>query len=87
MKVTVNRSETRALNNLRGLPEDAHMMLMTMSISVDGGVLEGTAKTLQSLVEFIGELLADGMLSDPDATVLAALCEKIDPSCIDWLGC
>ena len=87
MRIKINRSETRALNNLRGLPDDVHMMLMTMTFADDGGVLDGTKETFDFLVEFIGELLAEEMLSDRDASVLTSLCQKIDPGCVDWLGC
>lgn len=85
MKVTINRSEVKALNDLRGLPEDAHMMVMCMESTEDGGVLEGSETAFEALVDFIGEELAEGLVRG-DPRHLVSLCEKIDPDCVEWLG-
>ncbi len=86
MKITLTRSESSALNNLRGLPEDVHFMVMRMSLSLEGGVLDGDEETLEALVEFVSGELADGMVPNKHVGALTSLCVKIDPGCIDWLG-
>lgn len=86
MKVTLNKSECRAVNELRGLPDEAHMMIMCSSLTATGGVLTGSEQAFEELVEFISEEIAEGMLSATSTRVLASLCVKIDPDCADWLG-
>jgi len=58
------------------------MLLMTSGVDS----LEGSQEAFDELVEFIGEELAEGMLSATNARALHALCLRIDPSCADWLG-
>ncbi|MEL6185865.1 MAG: hypothetical protein AAFU79_14675 [Myxococcota bacterium] len=82
----LSKPESRALNTLRGLPEDVHMMVMCSTIGPDGTILEGSEETLEELVEFIGEMLSEGMVSARDEAPLISLCLKIDPDCLDWLG-
>lgn len=86
MKVELNPSQYRALNELRGLPDDAHMLVMRAKYTPTGGFLEGRQEAFDELVDFVGEELADGMLSASAARALEALCIKIDPECADWLG-
>ena len=86
MKVTLNKSQYRAVNDLRGLPHDAHLLIMCSSITDAGGILDGSEDAFEELVSFIGEEMADGMLSATAARTLRSLCIKIDPDCADWLG-
>ncbi|MFT4625683.1 MAG: hypothetical protein ACI8PZ_004354 [Myxococcota bacterium] len=86
MKVTLNKSQYRALNNLRALPADAHMLIMCSKLTPTGGVLDGSQDAFDELVGFISGEIADGMVSATAARALASLCVKIDPSCADWLG-
>ncbi|MEQ1505862.1 MAG: hypothetical protein ABMB14_26745 [Myxococcota bacterium] len=86
MKVSLTKAEYRAVNALRGLPEGAHMLIMCSSATETGGVLEGSEGAFEELVSFIGEAMADGMLSATAIRALWALCVKIDPDCADWLG-
>ena len=86
MKLNVNKSEYRALNDLRGLPTGAHMLIMCSRFSPTGGILEGSEEAFEQLVAFISEELAYGMPSAATTQTLASLCVKIDPDCVEWLG-
>ena len=86
MKVSLDKSEYRALNGLRGLPEGAHMLVMCSRPTTTGATLVGSADTLDELVSAISEQIADGMLSATAVRALYSLCVKIDPDCADWLG-
>lgn len=86
MRITLNKSEYGAVNDLRGLPRDAHMLIMTGRSTDTGGVLDGSEHAFEALVSFISEELADGVVSARAARALQSLCIKIDPDCADWLG-
>lgn len=86
MKVAITKREVNALNKLRGLPADAHMLLMCAHSTASGATLEGTEEAFAELIDFIGEEMADGMVSSAAGGVLYSLCVKIDPDCADWLG-
>ena len=86
MKVTLTKTQYRAVNDLRGLPHAAHMLVMTSRSTDTGGVLDGDREAFDALVSHISEDLADGMHSASKARTLAAAAVKIDPSCADWLG-
>ncbi len=87
MTITLTKAQYRAVNDLRGLPEGAHMMVMcSRPTDKGGGILEGDESDFDELVSFIGESLADGMLSETRGRTLGSLCVKIDPDCADWLG-
>lgn len=84
--MTVTTAQSRALNELRGLPDDVFMMLMTARRTETGEVLQGTEETFAELVSFIADDLAEGMVSRRSVRPLRALCIAIDPDCADWLG-
>lgn len=86
MQVELNKSQYRALNALRGPPEDVHMMIMCSTRTATGGRIEGSQQTLDQLVAFVNEQIAYGMVSASAARALTSLCVKIDPNCADWLG-
>ena len=86
MKITLTDAQCRALNDLRGLPTNAHFLVMTSTPTATGGVLEGSRDAYEELVAHIGEDLAEGMLSKSAASALKSLCLKIDPGCASWLG-
>ncbi len=62
------------------------MLLMRSRQTEEGAVLDGSEEDFAELVEFIGEDLAEGMLTARAASSLSELCIRIDPSCADWLG-
>lgn len=86
MKVSINKSQNRALNDLRGLPHAAHMLVMCSRSTPTGAELEGSDEAFAELVSFIGEEMAEGMLSPAASKALRSMCVKIDPECADWLG-
>ncbi|TVQ87640.1 MAG: hypothetical protein EA397_17905 [Deltaproteobacteria bacterium] len=86
MKVTLNRREYLALDALRGLPEDAHMLIMCCTPTETGGILEGSQRAFEELVDFVSEEFSEGMLPASKVRALTSLCVKIDPECADWLG-
>jgi len=86
MKVSLAKAEYDAVNDLRGLPHAAHMLLMCSLPTRKGAVLEGSEDAFAELVSSIGESMADGMLSASAARTLRSVCLKIDPDCADWLG-
>lgn len=86
MRIKLNKSEAAALNRLRGLPPDAHMLVMCMETTASGGVLDGDDDAFEDLLGFISEELAEGMASARDTRALASLAVKINPESDDWLG-
>lgn len=86
MKVTLNKTQYRAINDLRGLPPEAHMLVMCARSTDKGGVLDGRPGAFEELVSHIGEELGDGMVSATAGRALASAAVKIDPACADWLG-
>jgi hypothetical protein len=86
MKITVDRSQWFALNDLRGLPESAHSLVMCAASHEDGAVLDGSKQAFRELVEHISGEVAEGMRQGHTATTLLALCVKIDPTCASWFG-
>jgi len=86
MKLIVTPEQQRALEKLRGLPDNAHLLLMTSRYTATGGILNGRKKAFTELVEHISEDLAAGMHPVADARRLAEVCLKIDAECADWLG-
>ncbi len=84
--VKLNTSEYRALNRLRGLPEDAHMLIMCSRMTSTGGTLDGPQKAFDELVAFIDEEFAESLVSAADRRALESICGKIDPNSVDWLG-
>lgn len=87
MRVTVDRAQYRAINDLRGLPERAHSLVMCSSSTPDGGgVLDGAEEAFEELVSFVGEQIAEGMLSERAVQALWSACVHIDPDCAQWLG-
>jgi hypothetical protein len=51
IKVEVTRQQIDALNDIRGLNQGAHFMVMTAKLKPDGGaVLSGDEQTFQDLV-------------------------------------
>lgn len=86
MNLPINKSQWHALNELRGLPETAHLLVMSARSTDSGAVLDGSQSAFGELVEHIGSELEEGMFSGPIAGALHALCVKIDPECADWLG-
>jgi len=86
MTLTLTKAEDRALNALRGLPEGAHMLVMCSRRAETGVILEGPVEDFDELVAFIGDQLADGLVSATAERALVSLCVKIDPDCEDWLG-
>jgi hypothetical protein len=86
MKVFITKTQCFALNDLRGLPERAHMLVMCSIPSEEGAVLEGPDEAFAELIEHINEDLCEGSLAKPVAAALTSLCLKVDPRCAEWLG-
>lgn len=86
MRVEINKAQDRALNGLRGLPPDAHMLVMCSRRTATGAVLDGSEAAFVELVEFISGELAEGMQAASSTRALWSLCVAIDPDCADWLG-
>jgi len=80
MKVSITQTQYFALNDLRGLRERAHMLLMCSILSERGAVLEGPKEAFRELTEHINEDLCEAMLTGGKATALSALCLKIRAS-------
>ncbi len=86
MMVSITKTQYLALNDLRGLPEGAHMLVMCSIPSEEGAVLEGSKEAFGELIEHINEDLCEGMLTGPAAKALKSLCLRIDRRCAEWLG-
>lgn len=87
MKRTVTPAQNRALSALRGLPSEAHLLLMCASTSANGGgALSGPKQAFDELIQHISEDLSVGIHDASTEAHLVAVCLKIDPRCEDWLG-
>lgn len=86
MLAKLDKTQARALESLRGLPADAHSLVMCSRLTASGCTLEGPKGAFDELIAFIGEQLADGMLPAPSVVALRSLCVQIDPDCADFLG-
>jgi len=86
MRVTIDKREFRALNDLRGLPPDTHMLIMCARSTPSGAKLEGSEQAFDELVSFISGEIADGMVPESEIASLCSVCVRIDPGCADWLG-
>lgn len=86
MRVSVTTAQYRALNDLRGLPDAAHMPIMCSLPTETGGQLDGSDEAFEELVSFIGPEMSEGLLSATASRALRSLCVKIDPRCAEWLG-
>lgn len=84
MRVAIDKREFRALNDLRGLPPEAHMLIVCARRTPSGATLEGSEQAFEELVSFISVEIAENMV--PETESLWSLCVKIDPGCADWLG-
>ncbi len=82
MRVQLKPAEALALQDVRGLPEAAHLLVMCMS---SDWVLEGSRASFDLLVDAISEDLADGMHAAETSRLLADICLEIDPTRADWL--
>ena len=85
MRVQLNKAQYDAVNDLRGLPEDAHMLVMCSHHTARGGVLDGSEEAFEQLLSFISEELSYGV-SARRARVLYSVAVAIDPDCADWIG-
>ena len=86
MRITLNKGEYRALDRLRGLPADAHLLVMCAAFTTTGCVLDGSEDAFDELVGFIGEELGEGMAPTGDRRALFSICLKISPGSLEWLG-
>ena len=86
MRVAIDKREFRSLNDLRGLPTDAHMLIMCARPTPSGDTLEGSKQAFDELVSFISGEIAEGMVHETAISSLSSLCVRIDPGCADWLG-
>ena len=49
MRVDCNKAQYNAVNDLRGLPAAAHMLVMCSSITATGGVLDGDEEAFEEI--------------------------------------
>jgi hypothetical protein len=86
MRVSIDKREFRSLNAVRGLPPDAHLLIMCARSTPTGATLEGSEQAFDELVSFISGEIADEMVPETEMSSLSSLCVRIDPGCADWLG-
>ena len=76
--VTVSRQEFSALMDIRGLPADAHSMVMTACRAPDGKVLlTGERSAFQELLSTAIEEIEEGLATRKNQEFLAELCCRI----------
>ena len=87
MRITLTKAEYNVVNDLRGMPTDAHMMVMCSQMLPDGGgVLDGTEEAFDELFHHINEDLSEGLARKRSVRALMSVCLKIYPDRADWLG-
>ena len=86
MKVTLTEAEYQAVNALRGLPPNAHLLIMCSRMTPTGGELDGSEEDFEELVSHLSGEIASGVVPRAKVSALWKLCVKIDPACAAWLG-
>ncbi len=86
MRIALNKTEYRALNRLRGLPPDAHLLVMCCHTTPTGGTLDGSENAFEELVEFLIAEVDEGLAPATDHPALLSIAGKINPESLDWLG-
>lgn len=86
VKLIVSKAQYSALMAIYGPPENVHYMIMC-SLPKDGKFsLEGEKEDFEDLLSVISEDIGEGFCSKTNAGHLLAVCKKIDPSSLDWIG-
>jgi hypothetical protein len=81
--VTLDKAEYRLLNQFRGLPEDAHMLVMCSRSGPDGGgVLDGDPEAFAELRSYVGEEIEQGRPTGRRA--LMSMYTKLDLACAEY---
>ena len=86
MEVSLTNAQYSALMDIYGPPENIHFMIMT-SRSKDGRViLEGDEEDFEDLLNIISEDIAEDLSPKKNIRNLLAVCKKVDPTSLDWIG-
>jgi hypothetical protein len=61
---------------------------MVMSANFNDGKysIEGDEEDFDDLLNLISEEIGEGLCSSKNATALLAVCKKVDPSSLNWIG-
>ena len=79
-KISISIAEYLALNSIRGLEEDAHMLVMTAQRTKNGYyVLSGSSETFDSLASYISEDIYYETLPAKELKQLRKLLERLEP--------
>jgi hypothetical protein len=80
VRVELNKAEFRVVNDLRGLPQGAHFLVMTSRSTPTGGALDGPPKAFAELVAHLWEDIEEDVVPKGKLRTYLALCEKLAPS-------
>ena len=86
MKIILSKKEYRALDEIRGAPEDVHYMVMCSKEEQGRMVLEGNESTFEELLGLISEEISERLCPAKNISPLLGICKKINPSSLDWVG-
>lgn len=86
MEVSVTSAQYSALMDIYGPPNNVHDMIMLSRSSGKGQILEGEEEDFDDLLSLISEEIGEGMCNKTNAKRLLAICKKIDPESLDWIG-
>lgn len=78
MQLTLSRSESNAVYDLRGVPQGAHLLLMTGRPVGMETLLDGPNEWFDELVGHMYEELEEGLVSPARSRTLARLLERIE---------
>ena len=86
MKITLTKTQYNALDHIYGRPENVHYLIMCAKPTDKGWILEGSDETFNELLEIINEEICEVRCSQKRAKSLIAVCKKVDPKSLDWMG-
>lgn len=86
MEISLTRIQYSALMDIYGPPENVHYMIMTSKPEGNRWILKGDDDDFEDLLTIISEDIGEGLCSKKNINSLLAVCKKVDPTSLDWIG-
>lgn len=86
MKISVTLTQYAALLDIYGPPQNVHSLINCSRTKNGQFILEGEPEDFDELLSVISEEIGEDFCSKSNAKSLLAVCKKIDPGSLDWIG-